>query len=236
MAARILAALRVLLDSASTSIQVTSYPSCSTWLAAYRRGSARSPKHCAARPGTIARRRPTLARPRIHRRAACRRLSRQPMQGLVAGAVIRQLDAVIFAHSTEDFAKPAPSIDDARLRGRYESKRRGLQARIQQWLRGAGRERQADRQTERDQLKPAAPGFRPSPSTPPALPPEIYANPHHLAWPLVGRATRAGAPGDGRAARLPRAPGRGRRHAVPPHAPAIRQLETEWDKLLLALL
>ena len=59
------------------------------------------------------------------------------MQGLVAGAVIRQLDAVIFAHSTEDLAKPAPSIDDARLRGRYESKRRGLQARIQQWLRRA---------------------------------------------------------------------------------------------------
>ena len=73
----------------------------------------------------------------IDRRAACRRLSRQPMQDLVAGAVIRQLDAVIFAHSTEDFAKPAPSIDDARLRGRYESKRRGLQARIQQWLRRA---------------------------------------------------------------------------------------------------
>ena len=52
--------------------------------------------------------------------------------------MIRQLDAVIFAHSTEDFAKPAPSIDDARPRGRYESKRRGLQARIQQWLRREG--------------------------------------------------------------------------------------------------
>jgi hypothetical protein len=129
------------------------------------------------------------------------------MQGLVAGAVIRQLDAVIFAHSTEDLAKPAPSIDDARLRGRYESKRRGLQATIQQWLRRAGRERRADRQTERDQLKPATPGFRPSPSAPPALPAKIYANPRHLAWTLVEHATRAGPPGDGRAARLPRAPG-----------------------------
>jgi hypothetical protein len=109
--------------------------------------------------------------------------------------------------------------------------------RIQQWLRlVASRKRQADRQTERGQLKPAAPGFRPPPSAPPALLPKTNAKPRHLAWTRVGHATRAGAPGDGRAAHLPRAPGPGHCHAVPPRAPAIRQLETERDKLLVALL